>query len=182
MNQFLILRPSAHPLVAQAAIDCEKFHDGQFRKDGLPYWTHPREVVELLIRCGIEDPDMLVAGYGHDWFEDTPADPHYVLNTYGQRAHDLIWYVTDALFEGSRAVRKKAQAERLWNVPGEAQTIKCADLISNTRTIVQCQPGFAKVYLPEKRYVLDGLTRADPVVRAWAYRSLGQAEAALAGA
>ncbi len=61
-----------HPLVAQAAIDCEKFHDGQVRKyTGEPYWTHPREVVELLIRVGIEDPDMLVAGYGHDWLRST---------------------------------------------------------------------------------------------------------------
>ncbi|HCP79386.1 MAG TPA: guanosine polyphosphate pyrophosphohydrolase, partial [Pusillimonas sp.] len=45
--------------------------------------------------------------------------------------------------------------------PGWVQTIKCADLISNTGSIVQFDPDFAKVYLEEKRLLLGVLTKAD---------------------
>jgi len=180
-SDMLIIRHHIHPMVEQAYIDAQKFHDGQVRKyTGAPYWTHTREVASILIRCGIEDPEMLAAAHGHDWLEDTKAEPDYIVNTYGQVVFNLIYGLTDQVTEGNRATRKKAEAERLWKACGQVQTIKCADLSSNTADIVQHDPGFARVYLPEKRYVLDGLTRADPVVRAWAYRSLLEAEAALA--
>lgn len=179
-SDMLIVRHSVHPLVERAYIDSQKFHDGQKRKyTDAPYWLHTREVAEILIRCGIEDPDMLVAAHGHDWLEDTGASPDYIVETYGQVAFNLIYGLTDQVTEGNRASRKMAEAERLWKACGQVQTIKCADLISNTTDIVAHDPGFAKVYLPEKRYVLHGFQRADPVVRAWAYRSLAQAEAAL---
>lgn len=179
MSPFLIIRPSIHPLVAQAALDAEKAHNGQMRKSGLPYWTHCREVAELLVRVGIEDPEMLAAAYLHDTLEDTTMPADYIQSEYGERVMGLVEELTEAEYPGNRAARKKLSAEFLWSVGGDTQTIKCADLISNTSTIVEVQKDFAKIYLPEKRYVLQGLTRADPVIRAWAYRSLEQAEAAL---
>jgi hypothetical protein len=42
------------------------------------------------------------------------------------------------------------------------QTIKCADIISNTSSIVMHDPAFARVYLEEKRLLLERLTEADP--------------------
>lgn len=179
-SDMLIIRPSVNLQVAAAFIDAQKFHEGQVRKyTGEPYWVHCREVAEILIRCGIEDTDMLVAAFGHDWLEDTNAEPDYIVKIYGQVAFNLIYGLTEVPVEGNRATRKKAEAERLWQTCGQVQTVKCADLISNTADIATHDPGFAKVYLPEKRYVLDGLDKADPVVRAWAYRSLEKAEAAL---
>ena len=41
------------------------------------------------------------------------------------------------------------------------QTIKVADLIDNTKTIVEYDPKFAPVYLAEKALLLDVLTKAD---------------------
>lgn len=180
-SDMVLIRHQVNPLVAQAYLDSQRLHDGQTRKyTGAPYWTHTREVAEILIRCGIEDPEMLAAAHGHDWFEDTEATYKYVQQTYGRDVFAMIFQLTDSMTEGNRATRKKAEAERLWKMSGKTQTIKCADLISNTADIVAHDPGFAKVYLPEKRYVLSGLTKADAVVYAWAWRSLGQAEAALA--
>ena len=51
--------------------------------------------------------------------------------------------------------------DRLGNAPGWVQTIKCADLISNTSSIVMHDPKFAAVYLEEKRLLLARLTYAD---------------------
>ena len=45
------------------------------------------------------------------------------------------------------------------------QTIKCADLISNTSSIVQHDPKFAALYLAEKRELLEVLREADPLLR-----------------
>lgn len=180
-SDMVLVRHQVHPLVGQAYEDSQKFHDGQVRKyTGAPYWTHTREVAAILIRCGIEDPEMLCAAHGHDWLEDTDAEPDYIVKTYGQVVFNLIFGLTDIVQRGNRAARKKAQAEWLWKACGQVQTIKCADLISNTADIVPHDPGFAKVYIAEKRYVLSGFTQADPVVYAWACRSLLQAEDALA--
>jgi hypothetical protein len=62
---------------------------------------------------------------------------------------------------GNRAERKAASRARLANAPAWVQTIKCADLISNTSSIVKHDPKFAVTYLEEKRLLLDVLTKAD---------------------
>jgi hypothetical protein len=62
---------------------------------------------------------------------------------------------------GNRAQRKAAGRARLAAAPDWVQTIKCADLISNTASIVQHDPAFAVVYIEEKRLLLDVMTRAD---------------------
>ena len=43
----------------------------------------------------------------------------------------------------------------------EAKTIKLADLIDNTKSIVEHDPRFAKVYLEEKRLLLEVLKDGD---------------------
>jgi guanosine-3',5'-bis(diphosphate) 3'-pyrophosphohydrolase len=66
--------------------------------------------------------------------------------------------------DGNRAARKQKDRDRIRNAPPEVHSIKCADLISNTSTIVKYDPEFAKVYLKEKRQLLEVLTGADPVL------------------
>jgi len=61
---------------------------------------------------------------------------------------------------GNRAERKRLSRERLAQAPGWVQTIKRADLVSNTSSIVLHDPNFARVYLREKRDLLDVLTKA----------------------
>ncbi len=72
------------------------------------------------------------------------------------------------LEQGNRADRKAAQRVRLAAAPGWIQTIKCADLISNTSSIVMHDPKFAVLYLEEKRLLLDVMTEADPGLMAMA--------------
>jgi hypothetical protein len=63
---------------------------------------------------------------------------------------------------GNRAERKVREKDRLAKISADAQTIKVADLIDNTKSIVERDPGFAKVYLKEKAAVLAVMTKADP--------------------
>ena len=47
-----------------------KFHDGQYRKSGEPYFTHPLKVCSTLISYGIDDDVTLAAAILHDVLED----------------------------------------------------------------------------------------------------------------
>lgn len=48
----------------------QQLHDGQYRKDGMPYISHPLKVCSTLISYGIEDDVTLAAALLHDVLED----------------------------------------------------------------------------------------------------------------
>lgn len=163
-------------------VEAEKWHEGQVRKyTGKPYVLHPMEVASLLASVDILDEDLILAALFHDLFEDTDCPRAYIAQKYGKRVHDLVVELTEVPTEGNRKARKQAEAIRLGKISPDAMTVKCADLISNTRDIVKHDPGFAKVYLAEKANVLSLFEgKADPVIYAWAKRSLDEGFAALA--
>jgi hypothetical protein len=72
--------------------------------------------------------------------------------------------------DGNRATRKAIDREHSISAPPAAQTVKVADLISNTKSITEYDPNFANVYINEKALLLEGLKKADPDLRkrAWA--------------
>lgn len=47
-----------------------KLHDGQYRKSGEPYFTHPLKVCSTLISLGVDDDITLAAAILHDVLED----------------------------------------------------------------------------------------------------------------
>lgn len=48
----------------------QRLHDGQYRKDGKPYISHPLKVCSTLISYGIEDDVTFAAALLHDVLED----------------------------------------------------------------------------------------------------------------
>ncbi len=148
-------------------------HDGQRRKyTGEPYITHCLEVVSILMRHGIKDKgdgrNMLAAAMLHDVMEDTPLDYRWMLSflrCYGDdnasRVCTLVRELTEPERQGNRATRKAVEAQRLSMVSPEAQTIKYADLISNTSSITQHDPDFARIYLQEKWNILKVMRAGD---------------------
>jgi hypothetical protein len=75
--------------------------------------------------------------------------------------------------DGNRAVRKAIDREHTARAPAGAQTVKLADLIANTRSIVKHDVAFARTYLAEKRLLLEVLTRGDAVLMAEARATVG---------
>lgn len=135
---------------------------GQKRKYTLdPYINHPRNVAYLVQIVGGSE-EMIAAAYLHDVLEDVmPLDDRFngdeILKKFGYTVYNLVLWLTDPIGSGNRAMRKEAARDRLAMAPAEAKTIKLADLIDNSLTIVKHDPGFAKVYLKEKRELLDVL-------------------------
>ncbi|HGY09990.1 MAG TPA: bifunctional (p)ppGpp synthetase/guanosine-3',5'-bis(diphosphate) 3'-pyrophosphohydrolase [Oceanithermus profundus] len=66
------LPPEELPRVREALEFAFAAHEGQFRKSGEPYITHPVAVTEILAELQM-DPDALVAGLLHDTVEDVES-------------------------------------------------------------------------------------------------------------
>lgn len=149
-----------------------KVHAQQKRKyTGNPYVDHLAEVAGIVATVTFWDqidPEVLVAtAWLHDAMEDqgvTVDQLHAVLSGCSLSAIDHVVRGVRLLSDleiGNRAERKAASRARLASAPGWVQTIKCADLISNTGSIVQHDPRFSVIYLEEKRLLLAALTNAD---------------------
>jgi (p)ppGpp synthase/HD superfamily hydrolase len=148
---------------------------GQLRKyTNEPYIVHPREVAEIVASVP-HTPEMLCAAYLHDVVEDTGVEIVDIWREFGSVVAGYVHWLTNPSKpeDGNRAVRKRIDREYIRNAPPEVHTIKCADLISNTSTIVRYDPDFAEVYLKEKRQLLEVLTGADPVLLKRALEQVG---------
>ena len=149
---------------------------GQLRKyTNEPYIVHPAEVASIVASVPGSTPDMVAAAWLHDVIEDTGCSFFDVHMAFGIDIADLVGWLTDVSKpeDGNRATRKAIDRERLAGAPAEVQTIKLADLISNSRSIMQHDPEFAKVYLEEKRLLLEVLTKGDRGLHAEASKYVG---------
>ncbi len=136
----------------------------QVRKyTGEPYISHPAELVELLREHGIADQQMLAAAWLHDVVEDTGVTIELIETEFGRRVADLVAGLTDVSRpeDGNRKTRKAIDRAHTAAQSPACKTIKLADLISNTKSIVERDPEFAKVYLDEKRQLLEVLYDGD---------------------
>jgi (p)ppGpp synthase/HD superfamily hydrolase len=136
---------------------------GQTRKyTGEPYIKHPEAVVALLREHGIAEPTTLAAAWLHDVVEDTPITIEEIMQLFGPTITSIVMDLTDPSdLKGNRRTRKAAICERWKGASAAAQTVKCADMIDNTKSIVERDPNFAVTYMREKEALLPILTRAD---------------------
>lgn len=70
-----------------------KAHEGQKRKSGEPYFTHPIAIAERLAAMGA-DGDTLIAALLHDTVEDTPLTLDEIETAFGPTVRGLIDGVT----------------------------------------------------------------------------------------
>lgn len=155
--QFTLANARIFSIAAHSAIDQRRKYTGE------PYWQHPASVARILLRVP-HDIDMLVVALLHDVVEDTKITLDTIDMVFGIQVAEGVRALTDTpKQEGlNRAARKAIDRQRLAVADGRWQTVKVADLIDNTRTIVDYDPKFAVTYLKEKKAVLDVLTKADP--------------------
>jgi (p)ppGpp synthase/HD superfamily hydrolase len=106
---------------------------------------------------------MVAAAYLHDVIEDTQVTLELIVQEFGPQIANLVLWLTKVSGpeDGNRAARKELDRQYLAQAPAEAQTVKLADLIANTHSIVAHDPAFAEVYLKEKLALLKVLTKGD---------------------
>lgn len=153
-----------------------KMHGEQKRKyTGEPYVNHCLQVAEIVSE--FED-DCIEIALCHDLFEDTKCDfmmLHKELVRLGYGRHDAydictnVNELTDKFTHQAypylnRKQRKINEAERLGKISFKSKSVKYADLINNTESIVAHDKGFAKVYLSEKELILQLMNKGNAIL------------------
>ena len=156
------------PLINKAKMLAGKAHEGQFRKySGMPYIVHPIEVATIVQSVDHTD-EMIAAALLHDVVEDTDYSFEDIANEVSPKVSELVKGLTDVSNpqDGNRKVRKAIDKDHLAEQSAEVQTIKLADVISNSQDIKANDPKFAKVYIEEMKALLEVLTKGDKTLYA----------------
>jgi len=151
------------------AIDFAKeAHKGQVRKyTGEEYYTHPLEVARILFKhVPSISQEALVAAVLHDTVEDTATTIEDIKELFGEKVSVFVDFLSDISVpeDGNRAKRKAIDRLHIAGAPVEVKSIKLADLIHNTQTIVEHDRDFATVYMKEKMLLLEVLKCGDSVL------------------
>lgn len=150
-------------LVQKALKFAKKAHEGQTRKyTGEPYVVHPIAVASIVKKVG-GSKEMITAALLHDVVEDCEVKMEELLDLFGKEVAGLVDALTDVSTpkDGIRKERKALDRQHIGEACGKAQTIKLADLIDNTSSITRHDANFARVYMSEKRMLLEVLTKGN---------------------
>jgi len=153
MESFYDIDDSHFPSLHSAITDAAQFHLGQDRKySKVPYICHPLAVMQI-VRTVTDDEGMLIAAVLHDVVEDKHATIDFVESKYGPRVAELVEWLTDVSQpeDGNRKLRKSKDLAHTAAATPDAKTIKLADLIHNTESIIASDLDFAKVYGRESK-------------------------------
>ncbi|GAB7005615.1 GTP pyrophosphokinase [Nocardioides sp. AN3] len=124
-------------LLERAYATAERMHEGQLRKSGDPYITHPLAVTTILAELGMTEP-TLVAALLHDTVEDTAYTLEALTKDFGAEVARLVDGVTklDKVQYGdsaqSETIRKMIVA---MSKDIRVLVIKLADRLHNMRTL-----------------------------------------------
>lgn len=140
---------------------CIMAHEGQKRKySGNPFSDHPIAVASILFNNDPTTPqEVLDTAYLHDVLEDTKYTIHDLRAAgFSEITISLVVECTNiySKLPWPRAHRKHREAQRIKTISTEAKDIKVADSTHNMSDFIHQDPDFArKIYLPEKRILLD---------------------------
>jgi GTP pyrophosphokinase len=135
----IYLKPADIEKVQAAFKMARVAHEGQSRKSGEPYITHPLAVATILAQWHL-DAQALIAAILHDVVEDTPTTKDDIAQRFGQAVADLVDGVSK-LDKLQFATLEEAQAENfrkmLLAMARDVRVIliKLADRLHNMRTL-----------------------------------------------
>ena len=138
-----------------------KAHDGQKRKyTGEDYIVHPMAVSRMVSLYGgslVQQAGALL----HDVVEDTDHTLAEIDTLFGSEVATLVEWLTDTSKpeDGNRAIRKAIDRKRLAEAPAEAQFVKLADLIDNSKTIFVFDKGFTPMFKAEMALLVKDMTK-----------------------
>ena len=138
------LEPDQVNLVRRAYFYAEQAHDGQTRRSGEPYVTHPLAVANILANMHM-DHQSLMAAMLHDVIEDTGIPKEALVSQFGDTVADLVDGVSK-LTQMTFETKAEAQAENFQKMAlAMARDIrvilvKLADRLHNMRTLGALRP------------------------------------------
>ncbi len=132
--------------VRKAYIFAEQAHEGQYRKSGEPYVTHPLAAANILADMHM-DHQCLMACLLHDVIEDTPVSKQALDKKFGTAVAELVDGVSKLnKMENSGDTREEQQAENFLKMTLAMSKdirvilVKLADRLHNMRTLGALEP------------------------------------------
>lgn len=155
-------------LVMRAAAFAAKAHEeaGQTRKyTGEPYIVHPSRVAGIVSSVTSSEV-MIAAAWLHDTVEDASVSPLKIECLFGHEVARIVESLTKVA-DGEKIGREEAARRNIEHASHgspAAKTVKLADLIDNISDIVEHDPEFARIYIPEKKMLMEHLGEGNPVL------------------
>lgn len=139
-----IHNPNDLERIHEAYLFAKEKHEGQFRKSGDPYITHPLHVAIILAELHV-GPDTIIAGLLHDIVEDTNVILDEISKKFGQDVANMVDGVTKLTMMKFTSLEEKQaenQQKMLLAMGRDIRVIvvKLADRLHNIRTIDAQKP------------------------------------------
>ena len=128
------------PLLSKAGRLAQEAHEGQFRAEGLPYFTHPVEVARILHEeWKIDDENILCAAVLHDVVEDTDITLDEIRVSFGEDIAKLVDGVLKFRSEnGDKAFLDRETVRKVFDrtlIDPRVAVLRSADRLHNMRTL-----------------------------------------------
>ncbi len=140
LTEFARHRPDEDTaMIVEAGQTAQRAHEGQFRRTGEPYFTHPVAVATIVAELGL-DAQTVAAALLHDAVEDTRLTLELIEKRFGEGVARVVDGVTklDRLQFDSKEAQQAATIRKMlvamaddWRV----LLIKLADRLHNMRTV-----------------------------------------------
>jgi (p)ppGpp synthase/HD superfamily hydrolase len=121
-------------LINKAIYFAKKYHDGQLRKSGEPFYSHPLEVAYMISDYNLKT-DVIAASILHDIVEDTLVTLNMILETFGQRVAEMVNRLTRDRPDGTKLSVKEIIRMAYKNGDKEVLLIKIFDRLHNLQNI-----------------------------------------------
>ena len=137
--------PKTNEALIRAAYDYGgEMHEGQFRRSGEPYFTHPVAVAAILTEQQLDDATLITALL-HDTIEDTKSTYGEVADRFGDEVASLVDGVTKLtnLQLSSTETKQAENFRKLFMAMSKdlrVILVKLADRLHNMRTIKAMKP------------------------------------------
>ena len=121
-------------LINKAIYFAKKYHDGQLRKSGEPFYSHPLEVAYIISDYNLKT-DVIAVSILHDIVEDTEVTVEMILETFGRRIAEMVDRLTRDRPDGTKLSVKEIIRMAYKNGDKEVLLIKIFDRLHNLQNI-----------------------------------------------